>query len=147
MAEYTEKDLRKAREARNLSRWKLGELLGVSESTVERWETGETKPTPEDVDRLGEALSDPLMWHKWMLSNCESYRKRYIGCEDLALLGSVVRNRYALNGVTEMQDAIERDVMDGRLDNKALGDRYAQAIRAAIAALGDTLARIGGTAK
>ena len=147
MAEYTEKDLRKAREARNLSRWKLGELLGVSESTVERWETGETKPTPEDVDRLGEALSDSLMWHKWMLSNCESYRKRYIGCEDLALLGSVVRNRYALNGVTEMQDAIERDVMDGRLDDKALGDRYTLAIRAAIAALGDTLARIGGTAK
>lgn len=147
MAEYTEKDLRKAREARNLSRWKLGELLGVSESTVERWETGETRPTPEDVDRLGEALSDPLMWHKWMLSNCESYRKRYIGCEDLALLGSVVRNRYALNGVTEMQEAIERDVMDGHLDDKALGDRYAQAIRAAIAALGDTLARIGGPAK
>lgn len=147
MAEYTEKDLRKARDARNLSRRKLGELIGASESTVERWEKGESKPTPEDIDRLGEALSDPLMWHKWMLSNYESYRKRYIGCDDLALLGSVVRNRYTLNGVVEIQEAIERDVMDGRLDDKALGDRYAQAIRAAIAALGDTLARIGGTTK
>ena len=147
MAEYTGKDLRKARDARNLSRRKLGELIGASESTVERWEKGESKPTPEDVDRLGEALSEPLMWHNLMLSIYESYRKRYIGCDDLALLGSVVRNRYTLNGVVEMQEAIERDVMDGRLDDKALGDRYAQAIRAAIAALGDTLARIGGTTK
>lgn len=145
MAEYTEKDLRKAREAQGLSRWKLGEIVGVSESTVERWESGETRPTPEDIDRIGEALHEPLMWHKWMLSNCESYRKRYIGCEDLALLGSVVRNRYALNGVSAMQAAIEQDVMDGRLDDKKLGADYANAIKNAIAALGDTLARIGGT--
>ena len=143
----TKKIIAELRLKKGMSQDELAEKVFVTRQAVSRWETGETKPTPEDVDRLGEALSDPLMWHKWMLSNCESYRKRYIGCEDLALLGSVVRNRYALNGVTEMQDAIERDVMDGRLDDKALGDRYAQAIRAAIAALGDTLARIGGTAK
>ena len=54
MAEYTEKDLRKAREARNLSRWKLGELIGVSESTVERWETGETLPNVQTLKLLSQ---------------------------------------------------------------------------------------------
>ena len=147
MAEYTRIDLRKAREAHDLSRWKLGELLGVSESTVERWESGETKPTPDDVDRIGEALKEPMMWHRWMLSNCDSYRKRYIGCEDLALLGSVVRTRYALSGVTGLQEAVERDVMDGRLDDNALGKRYAEQLREAIAALSDGLARVEGGIK
>ena len=58
MAEFTEKDLRKARESKGLPRWKLGEKIGVSESTIERWESGETVPTPEDIDNIGEALGD-----------------------------------------------------------------------------------------
>lgn len=39
MAEFTEKDLRKARESKGLPRWKLGEKISVSESTIERWES------------------------------------------------------------------------------------------------------------
>ena len=74
MAEFTEKDLRKARESKGLPRWKLGEKIGVSESTIERWESGETVPTPEDIDNIGEALGEPTLWHKWMLSHYDSYR-------------------------------------------------------------------------
>ena len=42
------------------------------------------------------------------------------------------------------QEAVERDVMDGRLDDKALGKRYAEQLREAIAALSDGLARVEG---
>ena len=143
MAEYTEKDLRKAREAKGLPRWKLGEMVGVSESTIERWESGETVPTPEDIDNIGEALNEPAIWHKWMLSHYDSYRRRYIGCTDLALPVSVMRNRYTMADVAQLQEAVERDVMDGRLDDRQLGDQYAEKIRALIASLSDTLAMIG----
>lgn len=143
MSEYTEKDMRKARDAKGLPRWKLGEMVGVSESTVERWESGETVPTPEDVDRIGEALGEPTMWHKWMLSHYDSYRRRYIGCTDLALPVSVMRNRYMMEDVARIQGQVERDVMDGKLDDEALATQYTESLKKLIASLSDTLARIG----
>lgn len=143
-AEYTEKDLRKAREAHGYPRWKLGEMLGVSESTVERWESGESVPTPDDVDHIGEVLSDPGLWHKWMLSHYDSYRRRYIGVEDLALPVSVMRSRYAMEDVAAMQSAVERDVMDSGLDDKSLRAKYADGLRKGIACLSDTLNRVEG---
>ena len=42
-----------------------------------------------------------------------------------------------------LQEAVERDVMDGRLDDRQLGGEYAEKIRALIASLSDTMARIG----
>ena len=43
MAEFTHNDLRSAREARKIQRWRLANELGVSEDTVRRWEIGETQ--------------------------------------------------------------------------------------------------------
>ena len=53
MAECTNIELRKAREAKALTRWQLGNLLGVSESTIERWERGEVVPAPDVADLVG----------------------------------------------------------------------------------------------
>jgi transcriptional regulator with XRE-family HTH domain len=53
-------------------RWKLSELLGVSESTLARWESGEIRPDPDDVDRLAAAVGDLTLWHRWMLSTYDS---------------------------------------------------------------------------
>lgn len=143
MAEFTEKYLRKARESKGLPRWKLGEKISVSESTIERWESGAAIPTPEDIDNIGEALNEPTLWHKWMLSHYDSYRRRYIGCADMALPVSVMRNRYTMADVAQLQEAVERDVMDGHIDDQDLSGQYAEKIRALIASLSDTLARIG----
>ena len=41
------------------------------------------------------------------------------------------------------QEAVERDVMDGHIDDQDLSGQYAEKIRALIASLSDTLARIG----
>ena len=54
-----------------------------------------------------------------------------------------MRNRYTMADVANLQEAVERDVMDGRLDDRQLGGEYAEKIRALIASLSDTLARIG----
>ena len=56
---------------------------------------------------------------------------------------SVMRNRYTMADVAQLQEAVERDVMDGRIDDQALSGQYAEKIRALIASLSDTLARIG----
>ena len=44
MAEFTHKELKLARETQSIPRWKMGMEIGVSESTIERWESGETLP-------------------------------------------------------------------------------------------------------
>lgn len=142
MAECTNLDLRKAREARKMPRWQLAQQLGVSADTIERWERGEVKPEPDDVDRMGEALQAPDLWHQWMLSNCESYRKRYLGVETLALPVSVMRLRHAMEDALAMMNPVERDVIDGRLDDRRLKENFSQALKLLIAALTDTAQKI-----
>ena len=142
MAECTNLDLRKAREARKMPRWQLAQQLGVSADTIERWERGEVKPEPDDVDRMGEALQAPDLWHQWMLSNCESYRKRYLGVETLALPVSVMRLRQAMEEALAMMNPVEQDVIDGRLDDQRLKESFSQALKLLIAALTDTAQKI-----
>ena len=142
MAECTNLDLRKAREARKMPRWQLAQQIGVSADTIERWERGEVKPEPDDVDRMGEALQAPDLWHQWMLSNCESYRKRYLGVETLTLPVSVMRLRHAMEDALAMMNPVERDVIDGRLDDQHLKSSFSQALKLLIAALTDTAQKI-----
>jgi len=59
MAECTNIDQKITREAQKMPRWKLAAALNVSESTIERWESGETQPHPDEVDRIAIALGDP----------------------------------------------------------------------------------------
>ena len=61
----------------------------------------------------------------------------------MALPVSVMRNRYTMADVAQLQEAVERDVMDGHIDDQDLSGQYAEKIRALIASLSDTLARIG----
>lgn len=144
MAECTHKDLRKARESAGYTQWKLANELSVSETTIKRWESGEGQPTPDDVDRIGELANMPDLWHRWMLSNCDSYRKRYMGVENLALPISVFRTGYALKDLMETQEHIERDVSDGKLDDVQAGRLYRQYMQKAMASMNDTMAQLPG---
>ncbi len=142
MAEYTNIDLKIARETRKIPRWKLAAELHVSESTIERWETGESQPHPDEVDRLAIALDDPMMWHGWMLSNYESYRRRYINSPSLDLPASLLRIRHEIADVAVLQDRIERDGLDGRIDDPELRAAYAKECKEALSALINSLQRL-----
>ena len=142
MEECTNIALRKAREARKMPRWQLAQQIGVSADTIERWERGDGKPEPDDVDRIGEALRAPDLWHQWMLSNCDSYRKRYLGVETLALPVSVMRLRCAIEDALAVINPVERDVIDGQIDDKGLKNRCADALKILIAASADTAQKI-----
>ena len=142
MPEITNISLKIARESLKIPRWKLAAELHVSESTIERWETGETQPHPDEVDRLAVALGDPMLWHGWMLSNYESYRRRYIHCDDRDLPVALMHVRHEVADLLELQDRIERDSVDGKIDDATLSAAYASEIRELVPALINGLQRL-----
>ena len=121
-------------------------MLGVSESTIGRWENGEVQPEPDDVDRYASAVGDVMLWHRWMLSNYESYRKRYFDAVDQSLPVSIARSRYEMEDVMRLHDRVERDALDGTINDIDLKNAYAKEIKEAIVALSDTLQRLGSSA-
>lgn len=142
MSEFTNLDLKKARESLKMPRWKLAALVSVSESTLERWETGETLPHPDEVDRIADALGDPLIWHRWMLSNYDSYRRRYIGSDDYSLPVMAMKLRHEMDDVRALQDALERDAVDGRVDDQQLLGRSVAELKQMIQAGAELLQRL-----
>lgn len=144
MAEYTNLELRKAREALKLPRWKVAGEIGVSEDTLERWERGEVEPTPDDVDRLESLYKVPGLWHSWMRSHYDSYRARYPETLDLSTALSVVNVRHQMADLLNIQDAAERDAMTGRIDNDQLRSNYTREAKELLAALNEVLSKISG---
>lgn len=143
MAEITEKELRKAREAAKMTRWQAGDALGVSESTVERWETGEVKPSPEDVGRMEKAYRAPGLWYGWMYSNHDSFREHFPPAMPLGIVPVAVMNvRHQLSDVLAMQDEVERDALDGKLDDERLRENYKRELDEAMAAIQEAKERI-----
>lgn len=143
MPECTHQDLRKAREAAGLTQWQAAGELGASESTIKRWESGETKPTPEDVWRMEKLYNCRGLWHRWMRSNHDSYREHYPEeAPNLALPVAVLNARHQLADVLAMQDLIERDALDGRLDDEAGKRKYVQEIHEAQASLTEVLTQL-----
>lgn len=120
MAEYTEKDLRLAREAANLPRWKAAQELGVHPDTLARWESGEQAPSPEDVGRMERVYNSPGMWYRWMWSNHDSFRERLPRLPeiDTSPLASAVGIRQEMEDVQQRQGKHERDLLDGRIDDR-----------------------------
>ena len=142
MSEFTNLDLKKAREAQKIPRWKLAAAVNVSESTLERWESGETMPHPDEVDRIADALGEPLIWHRWMLSTYDSYRRRYISSEDYSLPVMAMKLRHEMDDVRALQDALERDAIDGYVDDEPLLNRAITELQQMIQAGSELLQRL-----
>jgi transcriptional regulator with XRE-family HTH domain len=137
MPEFTYLDLRKARESRKLTRWQLANKIGVSEDTVERWETGKQSPTPDDVGHVENALDAraELLWARWMYSNVESYRERNARPQVSELLAAVVSVKFELADVQNLEESLERDAIDGHIDDEELRAKAMKEIDEAQASL------------
>lgn len=143
MPEFRGYELRTAREQAGLRLWQVALEIHTSESCIRRWEGDEAEPSPEVIDQLEELYKCPMLWHRWMLSHSDSYRRHYSPISDTTTMGSVLRNRYAIEDILRLQEAIERDVSDdGKIDNMMNRDKYIELIKKAVACLSDTLARI-----
>ena len=142
MSEFTNLDLRKAREAQKMPRWKLAAAGNVSESTLERWESGETMPHPDEVDRIADALGESMIWHRWMISTYDSYRRRYISADDYSLPVMAMKLRHEMDDVRALQDALERDAIDGHMDDEPLLNRSITELQEMIQAGSELLQRL-----
>lgn len=136
--------LREARDAAGFTRDQLGYRVGTSHETIRRWETGESLPTPDDVDRIGDITGDRTLWHRWMLETEPSYARRYTGAECLEMPISIMRVRLALADVMQYQEVIERDSLDGKLDNRQTAEAYSDCLQAAIAKLSEAAQHLTG---
>ncbi len=136
--------LREAREKAGKTREQAANVCNVSPTTYKAWEYGERKPLMDDVDRLGEFFDDRTLWHRWMLETEPSYAKRYTGAESLNLPLSVVRVRHALADVFDHQEAMERDALDGKLDDIQVAAAYRKALSLAIAKLAEAVQYMNG---
>ena len=140
MSEFTNKELKLARESQGIPRWKMGAEIGVSESTVERWESGESMPSPDDIDRFANQIGDATIWHRWMLSHYDSYRRRYINSNVASSLPTLIsRLRYETEDVLHIQDVAHRDSLDGQIDDPQLKAQYTKEVKEMIAAATDVL--------
>lgn len=142
MAEFTHLELRDARDAKKIPRWKLASEVNVSEETIERWESGKCAPGPEDVDRIGEALNDPTLWHRWMLSHYDSYRRRYISTQNLALPVAIANLGLKVDDLTGLQRAALSDAIDGKIDDPSLRNSYRARLQEIIAAASTAMQQI-----
>lgn len=134
MAAITNVDLRKARDERDLTRDQLATLCHVSSSTIENWERGISIPGPDDVDNVARALNHPTLWHDWMMSHYTSYARRYQEVMPYELPSAVMSARFELSDVLALQEQVERDALDGKIDDPALKAKYKKEILDAISA-------------
>ena len=60
MANYFSTNLKKIREDRGLSQNKLGNMVGVNQTTIARWENKEIAPSIDNVEEISNKLNVPL---------------------------------------------------------------------------------------
>ena len=142
MADITHKDLQHARETAGLYQFQVAALLHVSEDTVSRWERGIQFPTPDQVDELEKLYKAPGLWYGWMRFHHKSFRDRFPENDSgNALALSIVNAGCQIGDVTRLQDAVIRDAIDGKIDNRQGFAEYLKQAKEAHAALSDLIAR------
>lgn len=60
MSNQFAKNLKFIREAKGMSKTRLGEMVGVNQTTIGRWETEEIKPSIDNVEEVAKVLNVPL---------------------------------------------------------------------------------------
>jgi transcriptional regulator with XRE-family HTH domain len=145
-SEYTNLELKKDREARKMKRWEVAKICGVSESTIERWEKGDAVPDPDDVYNFAKAIGMMWIWYNWMRSHYDSFREWFPELLEASkfdsLIQSVVRVKHEISDLMPLYDRIERDSLDGRIDDREAWLTYKKELTEAIAVMKSLLERI-----
>lgn len=142
MAEFTNQDLKSARMNSGITQWQMAQRVHMSESSIVRIENGEKLPTPDEIDSIADALGDPSIWHQWMISHYDSYRRRYLPTKSLDLPVSLMRTKQELEDVLSLQGRIERDSIDGHIEDSSLKAKYIKEIKEAMSAMADCLQKL-----
>ncbi len=60
MSNYFSKNLKFLREKKRISKNKLGEMVGVNQTTIGRWENGQITPSIDNVEEVARVLNVEL---------------------------------------------------------------------------------------
>ena len=112
--------LKNARKMAGMTRPQVYQVTAISESVLDRWERGETVPDLESLDKLELLYRSPGLWQQCLMIYYPSFRRHYPQMVTLDTLPALVNNRHQLQDVLALNDAMERDSMDGRIDDQAL---------------------------
>lgn len=137
--------LKNARKSAGMTRPQVYQVTAISESVLERWERGETVPDLESLDKLELLYRSPGLWQECLMLYYPSFRRHYPEIVKLDTLPALVNNRHQLQDVLALNDAMERDAMDGKIDDAAAKARYLKECHEARAALTETITRLEGT--
>lgn len=123
--------LRDARKAAGLSQTQVYLATRISESNLARWEGGESKPNLEDLYTLEMLYHSPGLWSKYLLETSPAYAAHHPAVpQDFGLLARVVGIGKGLEDVKQLQDAVERDLLDGVVDDQRGWEAYMQTVQA-----------------
>lgn len=124
MAAFTGNDLRKWREAQQISAADLAERISCDATTIYRYESGKIKPNPDIMYEICVELGDPDKWTSWMRTEYPaSYGRVHPETADYELAGALMSMFAEMDDVMEMQTAAMRDGADGKIDDTELKDR------------------------
>lgn len=84
------------------------------------------------MDNLARALNHTTMWHDWMMSDCTSYARRCQEIKPYSLPSAIMAARHEFSDILALQDQVERDAVDGAIDDPALKSRYKKEIKEAL---------------
>ena len=139
--------LRAARKAAGMSQTQVYIATRISESNLQRWEVEDSRPNLEDLYKLELLYHSPGLWSQYLLETSPAYAAHHAAAPiDRDLLAQVVSVGKESEDTQELQDRVERDLIDGQIDCPTDWVAYVQQMRELNAASGAVLLKneVGG---
>lgn len=144
MSDTAQAILKTARLSHHLTQQQVAMMLSVSLEQYKRMEYGQVIPEMSDVDTLEEQLPEPGLFKRWARAQFPEITK-YFGASDerdLGLLGSILNAKHQMNDVLALQEKVERDAVDGRIDDPLLRGQYEKELLEARQAIDASIQKI-----
>lgn len=132
--------LRAARKAAGMSQTQVYLATRISESNLQRWELEDSKPNMEDLYKLELLYHAPGLWNEYLRATSPAYAAHHPAAQiDRSLLAQVVGVGKEAQDVRDLQDRVERDLVDGAIDRPSEWKQYLRRMQELNAATGAVL--------
>lgn len=119
-----------SRKKAGLTREEVYRATHISESNLARWESGETSPSMANLYSLALTYHDKALWPAYLWLTEPSYREYHSLPSDARnMLADVVNIGKQLADVMALQDKVERDMIDGSIDDPDTMAEYIKQVR------------------
>lgn len=140
MPKYAGEMLRAARNAAGMTQQQVYLATRISESNLQRWETDESRPDLEKLYTLELLYHAPGLWSAYLLETSPAYAAHHPAMpEQRAPLAHAVGIGKVAADMLSRQDAVERDLVDGVIDDQVGWKAYMNEVRAVNEATGALL--------